>query len=152
MRTVACVVLLLAALMSLDCRGPLAPCHDSTGPVVSVDGFVNAAQSVTSSVTSPRGSNLLFQLSWTDTDATLGLSATVTNCGEHAGCLMNTYTPSTFRSGGTSGPTPQPWPPGLREMLLDGSRGKTYRIDIAGDPVRATTFSLRVSYRITCEN
>jgi hypothetical protein len=37
-------------------------------------------------------------------------------------------------------------------MLVDGWRGKTYRIDVAGDPTSDTTFALAVTYRITCES
>jgi hypothetical protein len=37
-------------------------------------------------------------------------------------------------------------------MLVDGSRGKTYRIDVAGDPARDASFALAVTYRITCES
>ena len=58
----------------------------------------------------------------------------------------------TFRivSGGSS-PTPQSWPPGLREMQVDGSKGKTYRVDVTGDSAREATFTLNVSYHIACE-
>jgi hypothetical protein len=37
-------------------------------------------------------------------------------------------------------------------MLVDGWRGKTYRIEVAGDAARDTTFVLAVTYRITCES
>ncbi len=87
---------------------------------------------------------------WTDLQATLGVSATITDCGGHTGCAMTTTTPPPG-PGGPS-PVPQPWPAGVREMLVDGWRGKTYRIDVTGDPTRDATFALTVTYRITCES
>jgi hypothetical protein len=47
---------------------------------------------------------------------------------------------------------PSTMAPGLREMLVDGWRGKTYRIDVTGDPSRNASFALAVTYRITCES
>jgi hypothetical protein len=100
-------------------------------------------------VASPKNSNLRMRLTWLDAQATLGVSATTTNCGVHTGCAMDTQRPS-FGPGGSS-PVPQPWPAGIREMLVDGSRGKTYRVDITGDAARAATFTLDVTYEIRCE-
>jgi hypothetical protein len=37
-------------------------------------------------------------------------------------------------------------------MLVDGWKDKTYRIEIAGDPQRATNFALSVVYDINCES
>ena len=155
MRTaIACrgvLVLALSFLASVGC-GVLGPsCTDESGPVFSTEGLVAAGQTDTYSVVSPKASNLLIRLMWTDTAATLGLRATITDCGVHSGCQMGVpWTPS-FGPGGAS-PTPQPWPPGLREMLVDGSPRKTYRVDVAGDPARDTSFALTVTYRITCES
>ena len=52
---------------------------------------------------------------------------------------------------GGSSPTPQPWPPGLREMQVDGWKGKAYRIEVTGESLREANFTLSVSYRIACE-
>jgi hypothetical protein len=81
--------------------------------------------------------------------ATLGLRATITDCGGHAGCGMLTAVPPPGPGG--SSPVPQPWPPGLREMLVDGWQGKTYRVEVIGDPFSDRDFALAVSYRIACE-
>ena len=75
-------------------------------------------------VVSPKSSNLLIRLTWTDIEATLGVSATITDCGGHTGCAMATTTPPPGPGG--SSPVPLPWPAGVREMLVDGWRGKTY--------------------------
>jgi hypothetical protein len=37
-------------------------------------------------------------------------------------------------------------------MLVDGWRGKTYRVEVTGDPSRDASFGLTVTYRITCES
>lgn len=48
-------------------------------------------------------------------------------------------------------PRAQPWPPGLREMLVDGWQGKTYHVEVTGDELRAAAFTLDVTYQISCE-
>jgi hypothetical protein len=117
--------------------------------VLNANGQVVAGGVSTYEVVSPKHSNLVMRLTWTDLETTLGLRATIINCGEHGGCSMNTSTP-TFGPGGSS-PIPQPWPPGLREMLVDGTRGKTYRVEVTGDENRDASFALAVTYKITCE-
>ena len=97
-------------------------CTDETSAVLNVSGRVEESQIAAYSVISLKNSNLVMRLTWPDTAATLRLSATITACGSHAGCLMDTILP-TFGPGGPS-PTPQPWPPGLREMRVDGFEGK----------------------------
>ena len=80
--------------------------------------------------------------------STLGLRATITNCGGHVGCGMNTFEPAP----GPGGPSPsQPWPAGIREMVVDGWAGKTYRVEVVGDGVREGDFALAVTYEIACE-
>jgi hypothetical protein len=144
-------VLIVTAVVSVSCRGILGPsCTDESGDVLRSEGIARMSGTSAYTVVSPKSSNLLIRLTWADTQATLGVSATITNCGEHAGCRMETTTPPPGPGG--SSPIPQPWPPGLREMLVDGSRGKTYRIDVAGDSARDATFALTVTYRITCES
>ena len=145
-------VILIAALTvpGLGC-GLVGPsCRDETGDVLATNGHVTAGDVTSFTVTSPKSSNLVMRLTWSDTAATLGFRATITDCGGHTGCSMTTVTPP-FGPGGSS-PVPQPWPPGLREMLVDGWRGKTYRVEIVGDPERDATFTLHVVYRITCES
>jgi hypothetical protein len=144
-------VLITAVVVNVSCRGVLGPsCSDESGGVLRAEGVVEIDGMSSHRVASPKSSNLLIRLTWTDTQATLGLSATITDCGGHTGCTKATTTPPPG-PGGPS-PVPQPWPAGVREMLVDGWRGKTYRIDITGDPARAAAFALTVTYRITCES
>ena len=145
-------VVLIATLTvpGLAC-GLVGPsCRDETGSVFATDGHVTAGAVTSFTVTSPKSSNLVMRLTWADTAATLGFQATITDCGGHTGCSMIMATPP-FGPGGSS-PVPQPWPPGMREMLVDGWRGKTYRVEIVGDRERDVTFTLNVAYRITCES
>lgn len=144
------VVLALGLLATVSCGIAGPSCTDESGPVFNAEGRVSAGQTVAYTVASPKNSNLNMRLTWTDTAAILGFSATITGCGVHTGCAMTTFTPG-FGPGGPS-PTPQPWPAGVREMLVDGSRGKTYRVEVTSDPVRDTDFSLNVTYRIACES
>ena len=37
-------------------------------------------------------------------------------------------------------------------MLVDGSSGKTYRVEIATDSEREVSFALDVTYQIHCES
>jgi hypothetical protein len=151
MRPPSAGVLIAALLVNVSCRGILGPsCTAESADVFTIDSVVRARETNAYSVVSPRSSNLLIRLTWTDTLATLGISATITDCGGHVGCAMVTVTPPPGPGG--SSPVPQPWPPGLREMLLDGWRGKTYNIEITGDPASDATFKLTVTYRITCES
>src|SRR5438093_1218669 len=142
---------LLAALaLAVSGCGPVGPsCTDETAVLLNVTGEVAAGGCATYIVVSPRNSNLRMRLTWPDTAATLVLRATITACGVHAGCTMDTLVPS-FGPGGPS-PTPQPWPPGLREMVVDGSQGKTYLVEITTDSQRDTSFALEVTYEIRCE-
>lgn len=139
----------VSLLLLSGCRALTSPCHAESGAVLDVTTDVQPDAVREFTVVSPKNSNLSIRLTWPDTAATLDVRATITDCGEHAGCQMNTSKPA-FGPGGSS-PVPQPWPPGLREMLVDGTKGKTYRIEIVGDPARATMFTLNVRYQITCE-
>jgi hypothetical protein len=131
--------------------GTVGPsCRDETGNVFATNDHVTAGDVTLFTVTSPKSSNLVMRLTWSDITATLGFRATITDCGIHTGCAMTTVMPP-FGPGGSS-PVPQPWPPGVREMLVDGSRGKTYRVEVVGDPERDATFALNVTYRIRCES
>ncbi len=138
----------LAGVAGCGLTGP--SCRDETGAVFHATSEVAPGGLSSFSVTSPKSSNLVLRLAWPDTSATLGVSATITDCGGHAGCAIITVTPP-FGPGGSS-PVPQPWPAGLREMQVDGWKGKTWRIDVTGDPVRAAAFTLDVSYLIQCES
>ncbi len=140
----------LSVLPSLSgCRGPTNPCRAESGEILQVTGDVQPEGTRQFNVVSPKNSNLSIRLTWPDTAATLDMRATITSCGEHVGCLMDTLKPP-FGPGGSSS-TPQPWPPGLKEMLVDGTKGKTYRLEVLGDPARAAAFTLNVRYLITCE-
>jgi len=144
-------VLIGAVVVNVSCRGVLGPsCSDQSGGVLMTEGVAPMAGTNRHTVVSPKSSNLLIRLTWTDMQATLGVSATITDCGGHTGCVMATSTPPPGPGG--SSPIPQPWPPGVREMLVDGWRGKTYRIDITGDSNRDATYALTVTYRIACES
>ena len=149
MKRTMCVLLAGSVLAAAGC-GIVGPsCQDESGNVFSIDARVAAGGTAAHSVASPKSSNLVMRLTWPDNAATLGLRATITDCGGHAGCSMITQTPA-FGPGGPS-PTPLPWPPGLREMVVDGWRGKTYRVEVAGDAERDAAFALKVTYRIACE-
>jgi hypothetical protein len=129
--------------------GVIGPsCNDESGSVFRAAGEVPAGGVTAYTVVSPKNSNLIVRLTWPDTSAALGMRATITACGEHTGCRHVTSTP-TFGPGGPS--VPQPWPPGLREMLVDGSKGKAYRVEVTGDELRDASFTLDVSYQIRCE-
>jgi hypothetical protein len=125
-------------------------CIDEDGTVVNVNGHVAAGATATYTVVSPKSSNLLIRLTWPDSAATLGVRATITACGGHVGCSMDTFVPP-FGPGGSS-PIPQPWPTGLREMVVDGWQGKTYRVEITSDRDYETSFTLQVTYQIHCES
>ena len=141
--------ILLIALLTAGC-GLVGPsCNDESGAVLHAAGEVSAGGVTSYTVVSPKDSNLVLRLTWPDTVSTLGMRATITACGGHVGCQQLTSTPP-FGPGGSS-PVPLPWPPGLREMRVDGWRGKTYRVEVTGDDVRAATFTLDVTYQIRCE-
>jgi hypothetical protein len=125
-------------------------CTEEDVTILNVSGYVAAGTSATYTVVSPKSSNLLIRLTWPDTAATLGLRATITACGGHVGCRMDTLVPP-FGPGGPS-PIPQPWPPGLREMLVDRWKGKTYLVEITADGQQDASFALEVTYQIRCES
>lgn len=147
MRACICLVASLA-LASCGLTGPSCINEDVT--FLNVSGQVSAGGSATYTVVSPKSSNLLMRLTWPDHAATLRLRATITACGGHVGCHLDTFNPS-FGPGGSSA-TPQPWPPGLREMIVDGWKGKTYLVEVTTDSERDVTFALQVTYQIHCES
>ena len=122
--------------------------HRRDRSVLDISGNARESQIATYNVISPKNSNLLMRLTWPDTAATLRLSATITACGTHPGCRMDTLLP-TFGPGGPS-PIPQPWPPGLREMRVTNRR-EEHRVEIASDSLRDANFALNVTYQISCE-
>jgi hypothetical protein len=85
-------------------------------------------------VASPTNSNLFITVSWSATTAELELHATVVACGVHAGCQIGT----TLTSARTQ--------PTMRQLQVDGSLGKRYRIDALGDPKQEQVFTIRVIY------
>ena len=127
----------LLVLMSSACTsGPLAPsCDRRVGPVLpDTAGIVAASGTASYEVTSPINSNLRITMTWTNPDAQLGLRATILACGAHVGCQVG------LTSAG-SGARPM-----VRELQVDGSRGKQYRIDVLGDPSQDQSFIIAVSY------
>jgi hypothetical protein len=85
-------------------------------------------------VVSPANSNLTIQLRWTNRSASLGLTATILACGTHAGCTVG----QTDTAGADS--------PLVRELRVDGSRDKKYRIDVLGDANTDQDFTLDIQY------
>lgn len=131
------ILLALVALpFSASCTGgPLAPqCDRETGTVLDTAGSVIAGAAANYDVTSPRHSNLTMVLTWPDPSATLALRATVTACGEHAGCQLGLVTPA------------MPAGPVSVQLLVDGTRGKRYAVDVIGDATREQNFTLRVTF------
>ena len=142
-----CLGILVAASGGCGVFGP--SCIDEQGTILTTSGSV-ANEVATTTVRSPKSSNLVIRLNWEPGDARLGLRATITDCGGHVGCTMLTSSPSA--SPGGPGPGPHFWPSGYVEMLVDGWAGKTYRIEIVGVPDREMTYHLQVRYRIDCES
>ena len=149
MRMMSCLAATLALVGSAGC-GVIGPsCMDETGVLLNANAEVAAGIHRFFEVVSPKHSNLVMRLTWPDPNAELAMNATIIDCGGHAGCSKVTVeTP--FGPGGSS-PVPQPWPAGLREMEVDGWRGKTWRIAVTGDAARTASFTLAVSYKIACE-
>jgi hypothetical protein len=115
---------LLVLISSACTSGPLAPsCDRRTGPVMpETVGIVAAGRTVSYEVTSPTNSNLLITLTWSNPNVDLRLRATIVACGVHTGCqIALTSTGSETASM-------------IRQLSVDGSRGKQYRIDVLGDP------------------
>ncbi len=149
-RAVPVIVLAVAVLLNASCRGVLGPsCTDEFGDVFRGAGVVALGDTRSFTVVSPKDSNLVIRLTWTDSQITLAMSATMTDCGTHVGCTPATIKPAP--GPGASSPN-QPWPAGVREMLVDGSRGKTWRIDVTGDAEAGTSFTLAVTYKRVCES
>jgi hypothetical protein len=143
-------LLVILVLGGTGC-GVLSPsCMDEDGPVLNSSGVVRAGDIVVVSVRSPKSSNLILRLHWSEHDPRLGLRATITDCGGHVGCAMLTLAPS-FGPGGPS-PIPQPWPSGFVEMPVDGWAGKTYLVEVIGAADVDVAYTLDVSYHIACES
>jgi hypothetical protein len=131
--------------------GVIGPsCMDETGVLLNANAEAPAGTERFFEVISPKHSNLVMRLTWTDPTAELAMNATIIDCGGHVGCSMVTV-PTPSGPGGSS-PVPPPWPAGLREMEVDGWRGKTWRIAVTGDAARAASFTLAVRYKIACES
>jgi hypothetical protein len=127
----------MVALLTLSActSGPLAPsCDRRTGSLIDATGTVAATATISYEVASPANANLFITVSWSATTAELGLRATVLACGVHAGCEIG----STLTSARTQ--------PTMRQLQVDGSLGKRYRIDVLGDPNQEQVFTIRVTY------
>src|SRR5688500_14903647 len=101
---------LVAAAASTGCKVVGPGCTNETGTVANISGQVNAGAVSGYSVTSPKSSNLVIRLTWTDLDSSLTMRTIITDCGGHIGCQMITSVPA-FGPGGSS-PVPQAWPAG----------------------------------------
>jgi len=113
---------------------PIAPrCDRRTGTLLSVqDQAVAKDAPVSFEVTSPENSNLTISVMWIDRDADVKVVATIIDCGVHVGCQSGQ--PVTAQASQTT----------FRELRVDGSRGKRYRIDLSSG--RDVAVSLRVTY------
>lgn len=136
LRSIRPVLLPAALLVTVGCNGgPLTPqCDRETGTVLEASAAVGAGATAQYDVISPRHSNLIMVLTWPDSSATLALRATMTGCGEHVGCQVGLVTPSTPAGSGSV------------RLLVDGTRGKRYVVDVIGDATRAQSFTLRVTF------
>jgi hypothetical protein len=148
LRSLVVTALVLAGSSGCGVIGP--SCMDETGLLLNANEDARAGTERVFDVISPKHSNLVMRLTWTDPTAELAMNATIIDCGGHVGCAMVTVQPP-FGPGGSS-PVPQPWPTGLREMEVDGWRGKAWRIAVTGDSARDASFTLAVSYTIACES
>lgn len=135
-RSCVCAAAAIAAILSIRCTGgPLAPgCERETGTVFETGATIPSGGSTSYEVASPRHSNLIMTLTWPDAAATLGLRATIIACGEHVGCQIGLTTPAVPAGSGS-----------LR-LLVDGTRGKRYAVDVVGDAAREQSFTLRVTF------
>ncbi len=127
---------LMFTLLTLSActSGPLAPsCDRQTGSLIDAVGTVAPTATVSYEVVSPTNSNLLITLSWSAITAELGLQATILACGVHAGCDIGTTLTARTQ-------------PMMRQLEVDGSLGKRYRIDVLGDPNQEQDFTIRVTY------
>jgi hypothetical protein len=150
MRISSLVVAALVVTGSSGC-GVIGPsCIDETGVLLNATAEASASTEKVFEIVSPKHSNLVMRLTWTDPNAQLAMNATIIDCGGHIGCSKVTVEPP-FGPGGSS-PVPLPWRAGLREMEVDGWRGKTWRIVVTGDAARDASFTLAVSYKISCES
>ena len=116
--------------------GPLAPsCDRRTGPLLpETVGSVSAGGTVSYEVTSPINSNLRITMTWSNRNVDLGLRAMILDCGVHSGCQIG----FTSTAPGTQ--------PAIRQLAVDGSRGKQYRIDVLGDASQDQSFTIGVTY------
>jgi hypothetical protein len=127
---------LLVSISSACTSGPLVPsCDRRTGPVMpDTVGIVAAGGTVSYEVTSPTNSNLRITVTWSNPSVDLRLRATIGACGVHTGCQIGLA---------VTAPGTQPM---IRQLSVDGSRGKQYRIDVLGDPSQDQSFTIGVIY------
>jgi hypothetical protein len=127
----------LVVLISSACgSGPVAPgCDRRTGLVLADTlGIVAAGGIVSYDVTSPINSNLRIAVTWTNPSTELGLRATILACDVHVGCQIGLTSAASAIQ------------PMIRQLSVDGSRGKQYRIDVLGDSSRDQSFTIGVTY------
>lgn len=116
------------------CSNPLyRGCERETGTLLVRDGVLEPAALDTYVVRSPKASNLKMTLVWNDPTATLKLRATITDCGVHTGCDM--LTQQSMAAGSTSA-----------TLLVDGSTGKTWRVEVVNGAGLRQGYRLEVIY------
>jgi hypothetical protein len=126
----------MSLLVSGACTsGPVAPsCSRRNGSLTDTRGTVAATATVSYEVVSPVNSNLFITVTWNNPEAELGLRATIVACGAHVGCQIDsTLTASQMQST-------------VRQLQVDGTRGKRYRIEVLGDPHQEQVFTIQVTY------
>ena len=151
-RTSASLVSCLAALvLFFACALPFGPsCREETEPVLDLSGTVPTQGTVlhTYTVTWSQSSNLGMVLSWpwSDPRANLQLRATITDCGEHVGCEMISRTAT------TTGSISQATLMFEASLLVNATKGKTWRVEVLGDPVKDQPYRLVLTREIHCES
>jgi hypothetical protein len=141
-RTSASLASCVAALvLSFACALPFGPgCREESEPVLDLSGSVPTQGTVVHmyTVTWSQSSNLGIVLSWpwSDPRANLQLRATVTDCGEHVGCAMISRTAT------TTGLINQVTFMFEASLLVDATKGKTWRVEVLGDPVKDQPYRL----------
>ena len=131
-RFVATVV--CAAWLAGCTRGPIAPsCDRRTGTVLNApDVVIMPSAPASFDVISPENSNLSIAVTWADRAVDVKVVATIVECGVHVGC----QTGQPIVAASSQSP--------FRDLRVDGSRGKRYRVDLSSE--RDVTITLRVTY------
>ena len=94
MRKISLVAAALGALAGDWGCGVIGPsCMDETGLLLNANEDARAGAERFFDVISPKHSNLVMRLTWTDPNAELAMHAPIIDCGGHVGCSMVTVRP-----------------------------------------------------------